>query len=373
MTQILSIDCPNCHRENLIDNGDVSDQTVSDVEDFKCWSCGKSFAITDEGDVGAELPDGELSFTDGEQRHQKNKPRNPTNRAMNEPQPTHPDNWTRVTIDAYFPPGVAEQILLTAGRNPHELVAPDTPSASFQCRVGEWMNSCFGVEISSDQIERNHRFLEEAIELVQACKATQSECRQLVDYVYGRPEGKKSQEAGGVMVTLAALCLAQKMDMQSAGETELARIWTKIEKIRQKQANKPKHSPLPESSPSLQSEPPAPGMEKKAASVAREDSDAAESRALTAVDAGDHELTSPRLALEKTPITPIIRAKNAGDQPKSCPLENPIASELLERAAVLQREGGRLSIPMVKRRLGVAYRDAVRIVERIEARKVMVP
>jgi hypothetical protein len=48
------------------------------------------------------------------------------------------------------------------------------------------------------------------------------------------------------MVTLAALCLAHGLDMHDAAETELARIWTKVEAIRAKQAAKPKHSPLPE-------------------------------------------------------------------------------------------------------------------------------
>ena len=51
-----------------------------------------------------------------------------------------------------------------------------------------------------------------------------------------------------MMVTLAALCLANGLDMHSAGETELARVWTKIEAIRAKQAGKPKHSPLPQAS-----------------------------------------------------------------------------------------------------------------------------
>ncbi|SCB10109.1 hypothetical protein [Cupriavidus alkaliphilus] len=123
------------------------------------------------------------------------------------------------------------------------------PSASFQDRVKPWMLECFGTEIAGDRQERNHRFLEEALELVQACGATASEAHQLVDYVYGRPVGDKGQEAGGVMVTLAALCLAQGLDMHSAGETELARIWTMVEKIRAKQAAKPKHSPLPEHVP----------------------------------------------------------------------------------------------------------------------------
>ena len=67
----------------------------------------------------------------------------------------------------------------------------------------------------------------------------------LVDYVFGRPVGEPVQETGGVMVTLAALCLASKIDMDSAGETELGRIWLNIEKIRAKQEAKPRSSPLP--------------------------------------------------------------------------------------------------------------------------------
>ncbi|WP_454731875.1 MULTISPECIES: hypothetical protein [Cupriavidus] len=126
------------------------------------------------------------------------------------------------------------------------LLAAEQPGTTFQSRVEPWMLACFGAEIAADTEERNHRFLEEALELVQACGATASEAHQLVDYVYGRPVGDKHQEVGGVMVTLAALCLAQGLDMHAAGETELARIWTKVEQIRAKQAAKPKHSPLPQ-------------------------------------------------------------------------------------------------------------------------------
>jgi NTP pyrophosphatase (non-canonical NTP hydrolase) len=117
---------------------------------------------------------------------------------------------------------------------------------TFQNRVLPWLLSCFGEEIANDKTERNHRFLEEALELVQSTGCTKSEAHQLVDYVFGRPTGETEQETGGVMVTLAALCLANQIDMHAAGEVELSRIWTKIEKIRTKQAAKPKHSPLPE-------------------------------------------------------------------------------------------------------------------------------
>jgi len=115
----------------------------------------------------------------------------------------------------------------------------------FQDRVHPWLLACFGEKIASDPVERNHRFVEEALELAQACDCTSSEAHQLVDYVFNRPIGEKPQEVGGVMVTLAALCLAQNMDMHDAGEVELARIWTKVEVIRAKQAAKPKHGPLP--------------------------------------------------------------------------------------------------------------------------------
>lgn len=118
-----------------------------------------------------------------------------------------------------------------------------------QQRVQPWMVECFGPTISADKQERNHRFLQEALELVQSCGATQSEAHQLVDYVYGRPVGKPFQEVGGVMITLAALCLTNDLDMHEAGEVELARIWTKVEQIRAKQAAKPKHSPLPAAAP----------------------------------------------------------------------------------------------------------------------------
>jgi hypothetical protein len=143
--------------------------------------------------------------------------------------------------------GKIEQLSIdTPGVGLSDSTATCYKADTFQKRVHPWMMKCFGPMIAGDKEERNHRFLEEALELVQACGCTASEAHQLVDYVYGRPTGERHQEVGGVMVTLAALCLAQELDMHEAGETELARIWTKVEQIRAKQAAKPKHSPLPE-------------------------------------------------------------------------------------------------------------------------------
>ena len=112
----------------------------------------------------------------------------------------------------------------------------------FQARVQPWMQACFGPEISADKTERNQRFLEEALELVQACGATADGCHKMVDYVFARKVGAADQEVGGVMVTLAALCQVHGLDMDDAGERELARIWTVVEAIRAKQAAKPRHT-----------------------------------------------------------------------------------------------------------------------------------
>lgn len=82
-----------------------------------------------------------------------------------------------------------------------------TPSgwATFQNRVHDWMLATFRIEAACDVRERCHRFLEEALELVQSLECTASEAHQLVDYVFGRSGGDQSPELGGAMVCLAAL------------------------------------------------------------------------------------------------------------------------------------------------------------------------
>jgi len=56
----------------------------------------------------------------------------------------------------------------------------------FQRRVQAWLMECFSMEVCRDKTERNHRFLEESLELVQALGCTKDEAHQLVDYVFGR-------------------------------------------------------------------------------------------------------------------------------------------------------------------------------------------
>lgn len=112
-------------------------------------------------------------------------------------------------------------------------------SLSFQNRVLDWMSACFwNRDDIMDPKERSLRILEEAIELVQAAGLDRSDIERMVEHVYERPPGETSQEVGGVMVCLAAFCAAHRLDMMDAAETELARVWTKIDEIRAKQATK---------------------------------------------------------------------------------------------------------------------------------------
>lgn len=117
---------------------------------------------------------------------------------------------------------------------------------TFQTRVQPWMDACFGPEISGDRVERGDRLLEEVFELLQSGGYDKGRVLALIDYVWSREIGEPHQEVGGVMVTLAAYCLAHGLDMHEAGEDELARIWTKVEQIRAKQAAKPVGSALPQ-------------------------------------------------------------------------------------------------------------------------------
>jgi hypothetical protein len=120
-----------------------------------------------------------------------------------------------------------------------------TDSQSFQDRVQPWMATCFPPDVCADELERMDRFVEEALEAVQSRGYPAERVEALKKYVYGRPVGEPRQEIGGVMITLAAWCGVAGIDMHEAGEAELARVWTKIEAIRAKQASKPTGSALP--------------------------------------------------------------------------------------------------------------------------------
>ena len=109
----------------------------------------------------------------------------------------------------------------------------------YQRRVVCWMLTCFGPAKTIDPIERCKRFLEEALELVQALGLRKSKVLELVEYVYDRPAGEPEQEVGGVAVSLMGLCDSVDIQFIEAGETELARVYKNIPRIREKQLEKP--------------------------------------------------------------------------------------------------------------------------------------
>jgi len=110
---------------------------------------------------------------------------------------------------------------------------------NYQQECYQWVIDCFGQEIANNIKERRKRFLEEAIELVQASGATKAEVVVLVDYVFGRSAGDKHQELGGVMVTLASLCTPLGLDLEQAAIDELQRAKRNSDKIKNRHKSKP--------------------------------------------------------------------------------------------------------------------------------------
>jgi hypothetical protein len=114
-------------------------------------------------------------------------------------------------------------------------------SKPFQKRAQYWAKKCFGLTLATDRNERNQRFAEEAIELVQACGMSERAVLGAVAYVYNRPVGEVRQEVGGTYTTLALLCAANGIDMVAEGEKDLLEIDNDetSARIREKRRTKP--------------------------------------------------------------------------------------------------------------------------------------
>ena len=112
------------------------------------------------------------------------------------------------------------------------------PGPNYQKEVGEWMDATFPQNVVENPVERALRLLEEALEVSQSAGLPQEAALKLVNYVYGREPGHMPKEIGGVMVAAAALCNALSIDMEASAESELARCWTIIDKVRAKWAQK---------------------------------------------------------------------------------------------------------------------------------------
>lgn len=110
-----------------------------------------------------------------------------------------------------------------------------------QHRVREWMHTIFPVPLYTNTEQRCLRFLEESTELVQALGLSRDQAAGVLDYVYSREIGIPSQEVGGTMITLAALCATEGLDAEQEAFTEYLRITRPevMQKIQEKQRTKP--------------------------------------------------------------------------------------------------------------------------------------
>lgn len=120
------------------------------------------------------------------------------------------------------------------------LPAPPAHTDGFQTRTARWVEDTFGEQTRDDLPERCDRFIEEALEFLQAVGYRRESVERAMDYVYSREAGDPMQEAGGVQVTLAGLCDHLGFDAAFAGEVELARIETMIAAVRAKNGTKPR-------------------------------------------------------------------------------------------------------------------------------------
>lgn len=111
----------------------------------------------------------------------------------------------------------------------------------FQSRVLHWLEQVIEKELIMDVQERARRFFEEATELVQSVGMTKEELLFEMDNVYAKPAGEVHQEIGGVRTTLSAFGTALGINVEECGEQELARVWTEIPRIREKNAAKKRY------------------------------------------------------------------------------------------------------------------------------------
>lgn len=114
------------------------------------------------------------------------------------------------------------------------------PTESYTQRCARVVADTHGWQSQGMIAERAARFLEEALELAQACGMSIVGAGLLLHYVFHRPPGSIHQEIGGVKLCLGSLAACCSLDEENCGETELKRCKENMEKIRQKGRDKPK-------------------------------------------------------------------------------------------------------------------------------------
>lgn len=107
-----------------------------------------------------------------------------------------------------------------------------------QERVARWVRETMDEATLKNVRERCLRFIEEALELVQALDMSREDVLMMVEYVYARKAGAPNQELGGVMVTALALAAAAQLDAYDELHRELDRIFAAQDRVREKHRQK---------------------------------------------------------------------------------------------------------------------------------------
>ena len=93
---------------------------------------------------------------------------------------------------------------------------------ALQQMIIDWARETFG-QVALAPEERARRFLEEAVELVQAQGVPKEHITAIVEHVYNKPPGDVFQEVGGCSVTLLAYCAAVGLSAEAEEIREFKR------------------------------------------------------------------------------------------------------------------------------------------------------
>lgn len=100
--------------------------------------------------------------------------------------------------------------------------------------VAGWLKLTLGVESLDNLRERAFRFIEEAMELAQACGVTRDEAQKLHSAVYEQRSGQFRKELGDAHLTLLALADTLRIDLLDCTKQRLEQLsdLKEIERVR---------------------------------------------------------------------------------------------------------------------------------------------
>ena len=130
-----------------------------------------------------------------------------------------PPTWWNSSTRAFYCATCAKQI---NAYNPGLCV--ERARDARQAAIYKWVADTFGANTLHPS-ERALRFIEEAVELVQAAGLSVEAVRAVVDHVFAKPPGGLAQEIGGCGTTLLALAAAYGVSADDAERDEAERVF----------------------------------------------------------------------------------------------------------------------------------------------------